>query len=114
MPFDDEDFPQNFASNLDAAINRRGWSAEKVARAARINKTTINNWRRGKIGDQGPTVGKLLQLASVLRCDVAYLIGETEDLKIAHGPAQLDPDELTKCMATVLDRHSNEFYEKTS
>ena len=107
MAFDD-DFARRFSQRLNAAVDRSGMPVEKIAQAAVIDKTTINNWRRAKVGAQGPALMKLVQLAKVLRCDVAYLVGETDTFRIAHGPAQLDAEELTQCMLTVLERHNNE------
>ena len=104
----DADFAQIFGARLDSAIKRSGKPVEKIAAAAGLDRATVNNWRAGRVGSQGPALFKLIRLAAVLRCDVAYLLAETDAFKIAFGPAVADRDELERCLETVLRRHNNE------
>lgn len=64
-------------ARIEERLKTLNLSAEEASKAARLGRTAISDIMRGKSGQ--PTTRVLVALSRVLKCDLAYLMGDQEN-----------------------------------
>ena len=73
---------------IKEALELRGMNQSEVARRLGVSPSTVNKWVNGT---REPYAGHLLELADMLRVDIDYLYGRTDD-PTPPGHDKFDPN----------------------
>ncbi len=102
MPLDTEEF----ASRLDSARRRKGWSQKRLAEEIGVTPNAITFWKQGR---RSPRPENLAAIAEALGVTTSYLLGEEEGVgQQEHMKAPAHPPGSFYTLVTWLTKRSGQ------